>query len=71
MAAILPNARVLSVNGNIITIETDASGKEIFDAEAKLRQRTNVMYELMCARLQDQNKLRVKLAKFRGIGGAT
>jgi hypothetical protein len=29
------------------------------------------MYELMCARLQDQNKLRVKLAKFRGIGGAT
>lgn len=71
LASILPDAKVLSIKEAVITIETSATGKQIFDAEAELRRQTGVMYELMCGRKQDQNKLRVKLAKFRGIGDAT
>ena len=55
----------------LLTIQTSATGKQIFDAEAQLRKETGVMFELMCGRLRDANKLRVKLAKFRGIGDAT
>ena len=66
----LPDVLFLDINGLVITIETNASGKQIFDAEAHLRRETGVMYELMCGRKPDGNKLRVKLAKFRGIGDA-
>ena len=73
LARCLPDVLVVSVDipRNILTITTTASGKQIFDAEAELRKATGIMYELMCGRLPDANKLRVKLAKFRGIGDAT
>ena len=67
---LLPDVQFISVNGAVLTIETSATGKQIFDAEAQLRKETGVMYELMCGRMPDGNKLRVKLAKFRGIGDA-
>lgn len=71
LVALLPDVRLITIKGDVVTIETNATGKEIFDAEAELRRQTGVMYELMCGRKQDQNKLRVKLARFRGIGDAT
>ena len=71
LATILPDAKVISIAGTVITIDSQATGKQIFDAEAELRRVTGVMYELMMGRKQDENKLRIKLAKFRGVGGAT
>ena len=72
LSELLPDARVIAIGGgDVITLETHATGKQIFDAEAELRRRTGVKYELMCGRMADQNKLRIKLAKFRGIGDAT
>lgn len=69
----LPDAKVLNVDREklVLTIDTIATGKEIFDVEAKVRRVTEIKWELMCGRKQDENKLRVKLAKFRGIGDAT
>lgn len=67
----IPDVLIISAKGTVLTIATAATGKQIFDAEAWLRRETGVMYELMCGRLPDGNKLRVKLAKFRGIGDAT
>lgn len=73
LARCLPDVVFVSADMErlVLTISTKASGKEIFDAEAQLRKETGVMYELMCGRLPDANKLRVRLAKFRGIGDAT
>lgn len=69
---LLPGCKILSVVGEVITIETDAPGKQIFISERMLRKVCGgIQYELMCSRKTDQNKLRVKLAKFRGIGDAT
>jgi len=69
---LIPGCKILSVVGEVITIETDATGREIFFAESRLRNLCDgIKYELMCSRKTDQNKLRVKLAKFRGIGDAT
>lgn len=67
----LPEYRIVSIKDLVVTIDTTASGKQIFDAEAALRKASGLMFELMCGRMQDQNKLRVKLASFRGIGDAT
>jgi hypothetical protein len=72
LQTLLPGCKILSVVGEVITIETDATGREIFFAESRLRNLCDgIKYELMCSRKTDQNKLRIKLAKFRGIGGAT
>ena len=71
LEAILPDAKVISVVGAVITIDSQATGKQIFDAEAELRRMTGVQFELMMGRKQDENKLRIRLAKFRGVGGAT
>ena len=69
---LLPGCKILSVVGEVITIETDAAGRDIFFAESRLRNLCDgIKYELMCSRKTDKNKLRVKLAKFRGIGDAT
>ena len=69
---LIPGCKILSVVGEVITIETDATGRDIFFAESRLRNLCDgIKYELMCSRKTDQNKLRVKLAKFRGIGDAT
>lgn len=64
---LLPDAKLLSVKGVDVTIDSEATGKEIFDAEAILRRQTGVKYELFMERQQDQNKLRIKLADLRGI----
>lgn len=66
----LPDASILTIDGHTVTIETNAIGKQIFDAERKLRKDTGIKYQLMCQRMQDKNKLRVKLARFRGKGDA-
>lgn len=65
------NGRVISHRDFVYTIETSATGAEIFEAERLIRLTVNAPVELMCGRKQDENKLRVKLAKFRGIGEAT
>jgi hypothetical protein len=57
----MPDVTCIAAKGTVLTIETKASGKTIFDAEAQLRKETGVMYELMCGRKPDGNKLRVKL----------
>lgn len=67
VADLLPDAKVISIFGDVITIQTEAAGKQIFDAEAELRIRTGIPYELMCDRIGDKNKLRIKLADLRGI----
>lgn len=73
LLSILPDAKLLSVKSEqlIAIIESNASPKEIFDAERLLRKITGMKWELMMGRKQDENKLRVKLAKFRGVGDAT
>lgn len=67
----LQDARVLSVKDLVVTLQSNATGKQIFDAEAYVRRHTTKQFELMMVRMQDENKLRVKLAAMRGIGGAT
>lgn len=67
---ILPGARIVSVKGVDVTIDSEALPKQLFDAEAELRRRTGVLYELFLERMPDKNKLRVKLAKMRGVGDA-
>ena len=67
----LPDAKIINLRGVDLTIASTASPKAIFDAEIAIRQHTGVKYELFLERCGDQNKLRVKLAKLRGIGGAT
>ncbi len=64
---LIPDAKIMSIHGDVITIQTAATGKQIFDAEAELRRRTGIPYELMCDRIGDKNKLRIKLADLRGI----
>ena len=64
---LLPDAKLLSVKGVDVTIDSEATGKEIFDAEANFRRQTGVKYEIFMERQQDQNKLRIKLADLRGI----
>ena len=68
---LLPDAKILNLRGVDLTIESTASPKAIFDAERNIRAQTGVKYELFLERGGDKNKLRIKLAKFRGIGGAT
>mgnify|MGYP001595557897 FL=1 len=67
----LPDAKILRVVGVDVTISSTASPKAIFDAERELRARTVTKWELFMERGGDQNKLRIKLAKLRGIGNAT
>lgn len=68
---LLLGAKIISIKGVDVTIESEASGKQIFDAEARLRKETGVLYELFLARKADDSKLRLKLAAMRGVGGAT
>ena len=67
----LPGAKVISIKGVDVTIESGASPKQLFDAEAQLRKETGVLYELFLERQADDSKLRLKLAAMRGVGGAT
>ena len=62
----LPGVLVLSIKGVDVTINSTASGKAIFDAEAELRRVTGVKYELFMERMKDQNTQRVVFAKKRG-----
>lgn len=64
---LLPDAKLLSVKGVDVLIDSEATGKAIFDAEAQLRRQTGIKYELFMERQQDQNKLRIRLADLRGI----
>ena len=64
---LLPDAKLLSVSGVDVLIDSEATGKAIFDAEAELRRQTGIKYELFMERQQDQNKLRIRLADLRGI----
>ena len=64
---LLPDAKLLSVKGVDVLIDSEATGKAIFDAEAELRRQTGIKYELFMERQQDQNKLRIRLADLRGI----
>lgn len=64
---LLPDVKLISVSGVDIKIDSQASGKEIFDAERELRKQTGIKYELFMERQQDQNKLRIRLANFRGV----
>ena len=64
---VLPDARLIRVNGVDVTICSTASGKAIFDAERELRKITGIKYELFMERMQDQNKQRVVFAKKRGV----
>lgn len=64
---LLPDAKLLSVSGVDVLIDSEATGKAIFDAEAQLRRQTGIKYELFMERQQDQNKLRIRLADLRGI----
>ena len=68
---LLPDAKIIRVVGVDVTLRSSASPKAIFDAEAELRRQTGTKWELFLERGGDKNKLRIKLAKFRGIGGAT
>ena len=68
---LLPDAKIIRVVGVDITIQSTASPKAVFDAEAELRLQTGTKWELFMERGGDKNKLRIKLAKLRGIGGAT
>ena len=61
----LPDAKVIRIDGVDITIRSAASGKAIFDAAAELRRQTGIKYELFMERMQDQNKLRIKLMEKR------
>ena len=67
---LLPGCKVISIKGVDVTIESGASPKQLFDAEAQLRKETGVLYELFLERQADDSKLRLKLAAMRGVGGA-
>lgn len=49
-----------------VVIESQASPKEVFDAEVELRRRTGAMWEVMMTDMQDRNVIRVRLAQRRG-----
>ena len=63
----LPDATLISVKGVDVTIASAASPKAIFDAEAAIRNRTGIKYELFMSRKGDLNKQRIKLARLRGV----
>lgn len=67
----IADARVISVKNLIVTLQSTASGKAIFDAEASVRRKYGQLFELMMARKGDDSKLRIKLVAMRGVGGAT
>lgn len=70
LTRLLPDAALINIRGVDVTISSTASGKAIFDAERELRRITGVKYELFMERAGDKNKLRIRLAKLRGVGGA-
>ena len=67
LANILPDVKLISISGVDVKIDSEASSKQIFDAERELRKQTGIKYELFMERQQDQNKLRIRLATFRGV----
>ncbi len=62
---LLPDAGIVSLEGDVVTIESAASGKAVFDAEIALRKETGRPYEIMLGRMEDRNVIRIRRAEKR------
>lgn len=57
LAELLPGATVVKVDGDRLTIDSQASGPELLEAEIALRRWTGVMWEILLEARKDDAKL--------------